>query len=1126
MFQFPWVPQQHHPPDKEQLFNNNPDGKTDDVVADDLLSRFPEYGSTTNALLSITSSTGNDNEYYENDDENDDNDPINHHDYNTNVTASDTSYLHGMNPSSKLLWRTQQQQRPPNHDMSHSGDGTSSQGTNTHTTISKLNWWNIPILPGNVPIFGLQKGHDDTKTGVEPMTDSNTTANVIDLNKNNPKGTSINVKKHYSGMSHNHSDINHTQWDPVEQTLWKQRPPQQLPANTAEHVSSTTTTTTTTGEVTSNRRSLSQQQQRQWITDYQNRQAHRTTTSSNHVILSSTFDDGNHHSSSSLTLNVTTTPPRSSVTATSTAGGPAKLLSTLDKKNEASPNQSGSHHPSSWMPDDLCKACADCDVPFTVFRRKHHCRDCGQVFCNPCSSYYVTPTLTVTTTSLDPPSVRVCRTCYDQHGISHKQTLLLSSGIKTSVSLSPIIIGRTTASSSQNEGKMDDISTTHTNQQELLPPPPPPLPTIPLNEQTPKRSHVSVQPQQCPQQGASVQDYQRQIHEGNVHMGIIAANHLELMAHDLLRLHAPLIWNDKVPLSEMSSSANKSIDINPINVKSWVNALLSLATRCCATVSPNVKKGDLLDVRPYVKVKVIPGGSIKDCAYISGVMFRKTVSHKRMAREVLNPKILLLSGGIDFVRNTESRISSLETLFEQEDKYMELLVNKILKLEPDIVLVGRSVNRKAQELLLKANVILIQHVKMTLLNRIARQTNATIVSSTDHHMLNQLSIDVLGTCCRFRLVTFRDNEAWTDNNIIQQESNEKIVAENTTESTSTTAMTPIRPNNDLTSEEETQDAPKLNQRSIQALLADRTLTNHERQAVLAAQRLGETVLDGADAVRAGLAKRGVAHMYVMLEGCPKHLGCTVVLRGANRAALKQLKGVFRFLANCAYNIRLETTYLKERGARLRPGLKLHPANAYSSSLCVDYGQPPDGRKVRPWNGGGKNEATLPRADPSELSPLDHQSILITSVWMTEKTQCCPAEVKGICYYSQQDVALGQFLRDSCFNLSLKCQNPNCKKSVLDHSLSFVHNDGLINIVVSTSTWTIHQLSFTRSLSNTIFPQFKTLIRSRRWMSRFFHMGQIRTKRRMIASQMTMMMEMIARLQLGHTANNAEKSSHL
>jgi 1-phosphatidylinositol-3-phosphate 5-kinase len=101
--------------------------------------------------------------------------------------------------------------------------------------------------------------------------------------------------------------------------------------------------------------------------------------------------------------------------------------------------------------------------------------------------------------------------------------------------------------------------------------------------------------------------------------------------------------------------------------------------------------------------------------------------------------------------------------------------------------------------------------------------------------------------------------------------------------------------------------------------------------------------------------------------------------------------------------------------------------------------------VRPWN-GGKNDPTQ-RSISGKITPLDHQAILITSVWMTNKTQCCPAEVKGICYYSMQDVSLGQFLRDSCFNLSLKCQNANCKKSVIDHSLSFIHNDGLINITV-------------------------------------------------------------------------------
>jgi hypothetical protein len=181
---------------------------------------------------------------------------------------------------------------------------------------------------------------------------------------------------------------------------------------------------------------------------------------------------------------------------------------------------------------------------------------------------------------------------------------------------------------------------------------------------------------------------------------------------------------------------------------------------------------------------------------------------------------------------------------------------------------------------------------------------------------------------------------------------------------------------------------------------------------------------------------------------PSLQGCTVVLRGSHRDALKQVKVVFRFLVNMAYNLKLETTYFRERSVRIRPDFELQPKFAHSTSLCVDYGSPPaTGKRVRPWNGGND---TMPRLESGEFTAFDHQAILVTSVWMTDKTQCCPAEIKGIVYYSIQDVSLGQFLRDSCFNLSLRCQNPNCKKSVLDHSLSFVHNDGLLKITVSVS----------------------------------------------------------------------------
>lgn len=63
--------------------------------------------------------------------------------------------------------------------------------------------------------------------------------------------------------------------------------------------------------------------------------------------------------------------------------------------------------PPKWIPDNAAPRCMSCESQFTAFRRRHHCRCCGQVFCGVCSS----ATTPLPRFGLTKP-VRVCRVCF------------------------------------------------------------------------------------------------------------------------------------------------------------------------------------------------------------------------------------------------------------------------------------------------------------------------------------------------------------------------------------------------------------------------------------------------------------------------------------------------------------------------------------------------------------------------------------------------------------------------------------------------------------------------------------------------------------------------------------------
>lgn len=90
---------------------------------------------------------------------------------------------------------------------------------------------------------------------------------------------------------------------------------------------------------------------------------------------------------------------------------PEELASLEQDKGQAEEKSNGKQSKQFWMPDRYCKVCYGCEEPFTMYRRRHHCRMCGQIFCNTCSSYAIDGSI-----FNSPGLVRACRDCFEQAG--------------------------------------------------------------------------------------------------------------------------------------------------------------------------------------------------------------------------------------------------------------------------------------------------------------------------------------------------------------------------------------------------------------------------------------------------------------------------------------------------------------------------------------------------------------------------------------------------------------------------------------------------------------------------------------------------------------------------------------
>jgi len=138
-----------------------------------------------------------------------------------------------------------------------------------------------------------------------------------------------------------------------------------------------------------------------------------------------------------------------------------------------------------------------------------------------------------------------------------------------------------------------------------------------------------------------------------------------------------------------------------------------------------------------IKIEKKVGGSIEDSNIIEGMLIDKERVHPGMPTKITNAKIMLLNAAVEFKKtevDAEITITSpdqLQAFLDEEERMIKAIVEKITATSANVLFCQKGIDDIAQHYLAKAGIMGIRRVKKSDMEKLARATGATIVSSID-----------------------------------------------------------------------------------------------------------------------------------------------------------------------------------------------------------------------------------------------------------------------------------------------------------------------------------------------------------------------------------------------------------
>uniref|UniRef100_A0A914YUS2 1-phosphatidylinositol-3-phosphate 5-kinase n=1 Tax=Panagrolaimus superbus TaxID=310955 RepID=A0A914YUS2_9BILA len=406
-----------------------------------------------------------------------------------------------------------------------------------------------------------------------------------------------------------------------------------------------------------------------------------------------------------------------------------------------------------WMPDSTVKECYECHEKFSAFRRKHHCRLCGQIFCGKCSNH------TINGASLGYAGLlRVCGYCernVDRYlnlhqlktprrdtstsntGPDYTNSVPGSSGISTvsddafpRVGADPNLLSIQQLHDYQQIIKdakvIDEPKVADENEPEWV---------RNISSSTKTDEFKSVECAAFEIQPCIAEEKKVEKSKSFILDTLLAPQLKDGDLHDIFE-------------QKMEKMLDYLFIREQMDKNKWFTTLWPLSKEIASTVKIDMRNRteDAMNILKYVHIKkLLVADDEPDYEVIDGVACSKTLAHTEMPKHVENASVMILSGGIEYEREPQ-KLSSIDPIIEQETEYLKNQVERITSRRVTLLLVEDSVAKLASEMFLTAQVALITNVKKSVLERIARSTKATVTSLMDA----QMHPAVVGFCPKFK----------------------------------------------------------------------------------------------------------------------------------------------------------------------------------------------------------------------------------------------------------------------------------------------------------------------------------------------------------------------------------------